>query len=80
MAIIHYTSDKFSNRKLENKDLLLVDSGGQYKWGTTDVTRTVCFSNASNRAENIFTRVLKGHIAVALSNINKERMAIILIK
>ncbi len=72
-AVIHYRSDKFSNRKLENKDLLLVDSGGQYKWGTTDVTRTVCFSNVSNRVKNIFTRVLKGHIAVALSNINKEK-------
>ena len=51
----------------------LVDSGGQYKWGTTDVTRTVCFSNVSNKIKDIFTRVLKGHIAVALSNIKKER-------
>ncbi len=72
-AIIHYRSDKFSNRKLRKNDLLLLDSGGQYKWGTTDVTRTVCFSNVSNKVKGIFTRVLKGHIAVALTDINKVR-------
>ena len=72
-AVIHYRSDKFSNRELKKDDLLLLDSGGQYKWGTTDVTRTVCFSNVKNTVKNIFTRVLKGHIGVALSNINKER-------
>ena len=72
-AIIHYRSDKFSNRKLRKDDLLLLDSGGQYKWGTTDVTRTVCFSNVSNKIKDIFTRVLKGHIAVALSDIKKEK-------
>ena len=72
-AIIHYRSDKFSNRKLKKNDLLLLDSGGQYKWGTTDVTRTVCFSKVSNSVKDIFTRVLKGHIGVVLSDINKER-------
>ncbi len=71
-AVIHYRSDKFTNRKLNKNDLLLLDSGGQYKWGTTDVTRTVCFSNVSDKVKNIFTRVLKGHIGVALSNIKKE--------
>ncbi len=72
-AVIHYRSDKFSNRKLKKGDLLLLDSGGQYKWGTTDVTRTICFSKVSNKIIDIFTRVLKGHIAVTLSNINKEK-------
>ncbi len=72
-AVIHYRSDKFSNRKLKKNDLLLLDSGGQYKWGTTDVTRTVCLSNVTNKIKDIFTRVLKGHIAVALSNIKKEK-------
>ena len=43
----------------------MVDSGGQYEFGTTDVTRTISFSNSSHRLKNIFTRVLKGHIAVA---------------
>ena len=71
-AIIHYRSDKFSNRKLKKNDLLLLDSGGQYKWGTTDVTRTVCFSKVSNSVKDIFTRVLKGHIGVVLSDIKKE--------
>ena len=71
-AIIHYRSNNSSNRKLKKKDILLVDSGGQYRWGTTDVTRTICFSNAPNKIKEIFTRVLKGHIAVANSDINKE--------
>ena len=70
-AIIHYRSSKKTNRKLSKKELFLVDSGGQYKFGTTDVTRTVCFSNQSNNIKNIFTRVLKGHIGVAMSNISK---------
>ena len=51
----------------------MIDSGGQYKWGTTDVTRTVCFSNVTQEVKNIFTRVLKGHIAVALTDIKKEK-------
>ena len=72
-AIIHYRSSVSSNRKLNKNDLLLLDSGGQYKWGTTDVTRTVCFSKISKNIKNIFTRVLKGHIAVATANINKEK-------
>ena len=72
-AIIHYRSNKKSNRKLNKKDLLLLDSGGQYKWGTTDVTRTICFSKVSRRIKQLFTRVLKGHIAVAQSNINFEK-------
>ena len=41
--------------------------------GTNRCTRTICFSNVSNRVKSIFTRVLKGHIAVVLSNIKKER-------
>jgi len=72
-SIIHYRSSVSSNRKLKRQDLLLLDSGGQYRWGTTDVTRTVCFSSLSKNIKNVFTRVLKGHIAVALSNINKEK-------
>ena len=72
-AIIHYRSNKSSNRSFKKDDLLLLDSGGQYKWGTTDVTRTVCFSKVSNKIKDIFTRVLKGHIAVASSNVGKEK-------
>ena len=42
-----------------------MDSGGQYEFGTTDVTRTISLNNSNKRIKNIFTRVLKGHIAVA---------------
>ena len=73
-AIIHYRSNKKSNRKLNKKDLLLLDSGGQYKWGTTDVTRTICFSRVSKKIKELFTRVLKGHIAVAQTDIKKHRV------
>ncbi len=64
-AIIHYKASKKTNRKLRKGDIYLVDSGGQYEFGTTDVTRTVSLENFNNRIKNIFTRVLKGHIAVA---------------
>ena len=70
-AIIHYRSNKKSNRKLNKDHLLLVDSGGQYKWGTTDITRTISFSDPSKKTKELYTRVLKGHIAVAMSKIDK---------
>ena len=72
-AIIHYRSNKKSNRKLNKDHLLLVDSGGQYKWGTTDVTRTICFNNPSKKIKELYTRVLKGHIAVAIAKIKKMK-------
>ena len=64
-AIIHYKASKKSNRKLKKGDIYLVDSGGQYNYGTTDVTRTVSLNNNNKRIKDIFTRVLRGHIAVA---------------
>ena len=70
-AIIHYRSNIKSNRKLNKDHLLLVDSGGQYKWGTTDITRTISFSDPSKKTKELYTRVLKGHIAVAMSKIDK---------
>ena len=70
-AIIHYRSNKKSNRKLNKDHLLLVDSGGQYKWGTTDVTRTISFNKPNKKIKELYTRVLKGHIAVATSKIDK---------
>ncbi len=71
-AIIHYRADNKNCRTINKKDIFLCDSGGQYKYGTTDVTRTICFSNQAQNIKNIFTRVLKGHIAVATTNINKD--------
>ncbi len=71
-AIVHYRAKKESCRTINHRDLFLCDSGGQYRFGTTDVTRTICFSKQNKNIKNIFTYVLKGHIAVANSNINKN--------
>ena len=57
---------------LKKGDVYLVDSGGQYNFGTTDVTRTISLENNQLRVKNIFTRVLKGHIAVANYKFNKN--------
>ncbi len=70
-SIIHYRATKKSSRKLNRKEIYLCDSGGQYKYGTTDVTRTISFGNQSNKIKSIFTKVLKGHLAVANANISK---------
>ena len=71
-AIVHYKANKKTNRLLKKGDLYLIDSGGQYNFGTTDVTRTISLDNHKNRIKNIFTRVLKGHIAVAKYKIKKN--------
>jgi Xaa-Pro aminopeptidase len=64
-AIVHYRASEATNRKLEMNSLYLVDSGGQYPDGTTDVTRTVAIGTPTAEMRDRFTRVLKGHIAVA---------------
>ncbi len=71
-AIIHYRAKKENCNDIKKNDLFLCDSGGQYKFGTTDVTRTICFSKPLQRIKDIFTYVLKGHIAVATSDLNKH--------
>ena len=71
-AIVHYRATKLNTRVINKKDIFLCDSGGQYKYGTTDVTRTLCFSKPRQYIKDIFTKVLKGHIAVALTNLNKD--------
>ncbi len=71
-AIIHYKATRKTNRKLKKGDIYLVDSGGQYKFGTTDVTRTISLKNSNKRIKDIFTRVLKGHIAVANYRLKKN--------
>jgi len=70
-AIVHYRASKKSNKTIKNNDIFLCDSGGQYKYGTTDVTRTICFSKQKNFIKNKFTKVLKGHIAVATTDLKK---------
>jgi Xaa-Pro aminopeptidase len=64
-AIVHYRSSEKTNRKLEKGTLYLIDSGGQYVDGTTDITRTVPIGEPTDEMRDRFTRVLKGHIAVA---------------
>ncbi len=69
-AIVHYRATKQSTKKINQNDIFLCDSGGQYRYGTTDVTRTISFSNQKQFIKDTFTKVLKGHIAVALTNLN----------
>src|SRR4051812_24526191 len=64
-AIVHYRASEETNRKLEMNSIYLVDSGGQYPDGTTDVTRTIVVGEPTAEMRDRFTRVLKGHIAVA---------------
>src|SRR5215203_1959614 len=64
-AIVHYRSNEKTNRKLERGTLYLIDSGGQYVDGTTDITRTVPIGEPTDEMRDRFTRVLKGHIAIA---------------
>ena len=71
-AIVHYRAKAKTARKINKEDILLVDSGGQYSFGTTDVTRTICFDNQKKSIRNAYTNVLKGHIAVALTNLSKD--------
>ena len=70
-AIVHYRATKNNTKLIKKNEIFLCDSGGQYKYGTTDVTRTICFSPQKKNIKNIFTKVLKGHIAVVNSNLNK---------
>ena len=73
-AIVHYRAIKENCRIIGKKDIFLCDSGGQYKYGTTDVTRTICFSKPKSNIKDIFTKVLKGHIAVANTNLKIDNI------
>ncbi|WP_024518098.1 aminopeptidase P family protein [Bradyrhizobium sp. Tv2a-2] len=64
-AIVHYRVTRKSNRRIQLGDLLLVDSGAQYEDGTTDVTRTMAVGEPTAEMRDRFTRVLRGHIAIA---------------
>ncbi len=64
-AIVHYRPTGKTNRRVEPGQLLLVDSGAQYQDGTTDITRTVAMGEPNAEMRDRFTRVLKGHIALA---------------
>jgi|DewCreStandDraft_4_1066084.scaffolds.fasta_scaffold13322_4 Xaa-Pro aminopeptidase len=64
-AIVHYRVSRASNRRIAPGDLFLIDSGGQYEDGTTDITRTIIVGQPSAEMRSRFTLVLKGHIAIA---------------
>jgi Xaa-Pro aminopeptidase len=64
-AIVHYRVTRKSNRRIVPGDLLLIDSGAQYEDGTTDVTRTIPVGSPTAEMRDRFTRVLRGHIAIA---------------
>ncbi len=64
-AIVHYRVTEKTNRALGRGELYLVDSGAQYPDGTTDITRTIAIGRPTEEMRDRFTRVLKGHIAIA---------------
>lgn len=64
-AIVHYRASKESSFTIENKGVLLLDSGGQYYDGTTDITRTIALDKPSDKLKKDYTLVLKGHIGIA---------------
>lgn len=70
-AIVHYRPQSQTNKILDKGSLLLLDSGGQYLEGTTDITRTIALGDIHSDHCDYFTRVLKGHIALAMSHFPK---------
>jgi Xaa-Pro aminopeptidase len=64
-AIVHYRVTRKTNQRIKQGDLLLIDSGAQYDDGTTDVTRTIAVGTPTDEMRDRFTRVLRGHIAIA---------------
>jgi Xaa-Pro aminopeptidase len=70
-AIIHYRVTEDTNRRLGTDELLLVDSGGQYVGGTTDITRTIALGDPGDQARMAFTRVLQGMIAISRARFPK---------
>jgi Xaa-Pro aminopeptidase len=70
-ALPHYKVDETTNRRIETGTLYLVDSGGQYADGTTDITRTIAIGQPTAEMRRRFTQVLKGHIALAAARFPK---------
>jgi Xaa-Pro aminopeptidase len=70
-AIVHYEPTAESDKKLEQKGFLLLDCGGQYECGTTDVTRTIPLGELTEEEKEDYTRVLRGHISLAMARFPK---------
>lgn len=71
-AIIHYEADPETNVELKPEGFLLVDSGGQYEDGTTDITRTIALGPLTEEMKHCYTTVLKAHIALATAEFDTE--------
>jgi Xaa-Pro aminopeptidase len=67
-AVIHYSATPETDVPIRRRGLMIVDSGAQYLDGTTDITRTLCLSAPATAQKSAYTRVLKGHIQVALAS------------
>ncbi len=67
-AIVHYTSSKETDVELKREGIFLIDSGGQYLDGTTDITRTIALGEPTSEQKKMFTLVLKGHIDLAITS------------
>ena len=79
-AIVHYNASKKTNRILKKGNIYLVDSGGQYHFGTTDVTRTISLNNKNYKVKEAFTRVLQGHLNLTNYKLTKKTSGAILDK
>jgi Xaa-Pro aminopeptidase len=74
-AIVHYRVTRATDRTAQPGELFLIDSGAQYEDGTTDITRTVAIGAPTPEMRDRFTRVLKGHIAIARARSTVSRGA-----
>ncbi|WP_407050342.1 aminopeptidase P family protein [Methyloraptor flagellatus] len=66
-AIVHYRVSRATNRPVDRDSLFLIDSGAQYRDGTTDITRTLAIGTPSAEMRDRYTRVLKGHVAISMA-------------
>lgn len=71
-AIVHYAVTEGTDAEIKPEGFLLVDSGGQYEDGTTDITRTISLGKVNDARKQIYTAVLKGHIALALARFDRK--------
>ena len=70
-AIVHYRAEASTCATIQNEGMLLVDSGGQYLNGTTDITRTICFGTPTDEQKQHYTLVLKGNLALQTAHFPK---------
>ena len=61
-AIVHYSATEKTNYRITDESMVLIDSGGHYLEGTTDITRTISLGNATDKMKKMYTAVLKGHL------------------